>query len=156
MANGKQITVDDVRLLDVKNFVGFDGEEGRIHSGNLVPLSSNNEIPFDIKRLFYVWDVPDATVRGKHAHYKTKQVLICIRGKILVTCKDGKNQVKYLLDTPQQALYIPELIWDEQIYFSSDSILLVVSNTDYDNNDYILDYGLFQRIKEGKTNAQLP
>jgi dTDP-4-dehydrorhamnose 3,5-epimerase-like enzyme len=71
--------------------------------------------------------------------------LICISGKIEVTCKDGQDSRKYLLESPQQALYIPEMIWDEQRYLSEDSVLLVLANTKYIPSDYIHDFDLFKK-----------
>ena len=86
-------------------------------------------------------------IRGKHAHHTTKQLLICVHGKIEVSCNDGVNNKKYLLETPQQGLFIPEMIWDEQRYMSEDTVLLVLSNTYYDVKDYIEDYDEFRRLK---------
>lgn len=115
--------------------------------GNLVPIESNFDSPFPIKRLFYVYGVRDTDLRGEHSHYKTKQLLICIHGKVEVTCKDGLDERKYLLESPQQALYIPPMVWDEQKYLSEDTVLLVLANTKYDPNDYIQDYNEFLKIR---------
>ncbi len=115
--------------------------------GNLVPIESNFDTPFPIKRLFYVYGVRDTDVRGEHSHYKTKQLLICIHGKVEVTCKDGLGERKYLLESPQQALYIPPMVWDEQKYLSEDTVLLVLANTKYDPSDYIQDYNEFLKLR---------
>jgi dTDP-4-dehydrorhamnose 3,5-epimerase-like enzyme len=117
--------------------------------GNLVPIESNYDVPFPIKRVFYVYGVKDQNDRGKHAHYKTKQVLICVHGKVEVLVDDGKKQQKYLLESPQQALYIPEMIWDEQVYLTEDTVLLVFSNTKYNPEDYIDDFNEFKKLKNG-------
>ena len=82
-----------------------------------------------------------------HAHYKTKQLLICLSGKIGVTCKDGRNEKTFLLESPQQGLLIPEMIWDEQIYRGEDAVLLVLSNLKYEPNDYIHDYKEYLKIR---------
>ena len=116
-------------------------------NGNLVPIESDRDIPFRIERIFYVYGIEDKETRGKHAHYDTKQLLICINGSIDVICHDGINQKKWTLNKRNQALYIPELIWDEQIY-EKDSMLLVLSDTLYDKEDYIEDFDEFLKIKK--------
>ena len=115
------------------------------NDGSLVPIESNYDIPFPIKRIFYVYGAKN--IRGKHAHHTTKQLLICVHGKIEVSCNDGVNNKKYLLETPQQGLFIPEMIWDEQIYKDENSVLLVLANTVYNHLDYIEDYEEFKRLK---------
>jgi dTDP-4-dehydrorhamnose 3,5-epimerase-like enzyme len=139
MANKKQITINDVKFFNTRTMVEPDG--------NLVPIESNHDVPFNIKRVFYVYGVKDQNDRGKHAHYKTKQVLICVNGKVEVLVHDGIKKQKYLLESPQQALYIPEMIWDEQVYLTSDAVLLVLSNMKYEPLDYIHDFDEFKNIK---------
>ena len=143
MANKRQITLDDVKFFNTRTMVEPDG--------NLVPIESNHDVPFPIKRIFYVYGVKNQDDRGKHAHYKSKQVLICVHGKVEVLVSDGNKKQKYLLESPQQALYIPEMIWDEQVYLTEDTVLLVLCNTKYDINDYIESYDEFQKIKLEKT-----
>ena len=109
MGSRKQITLEDVKFFNTRTMVEPDG--------NLVPIESNHDIPFPIKRVFYVYGVKNQDDRGKHSHYKTKQVLICVHGKVEVLVNDGLKEKKYLLESPQQALYIPEMIWDEQYIF---------------------------------------
>ena len=133
------ITLDDVKLFNLRKVIESDG--------NLVPIESKHDIPFDIKRIFYVYGVKNQDDRGKHSHYKTKQVLICLSGKIDVIVDDGVHRKKYRLSKPYEAVYIPEMIWDEQNYLSEDSLLLVLSNTYYDTDDYIEDYEEFKKIK---------
>ncbi len=144
MENRKQITIDDVKFFNARTMVERDG--------NLVPIEGNLDVPFDIKRVFYVYGVKNQDDRGKHSHLKTQQVLYCLNGKVEVLVHDGVNKRKYLLDSPQQGLYIPELIWDEQIYLTEDTVLLVLSNTKYTPSDYINDFEEFKRIK-GVTNG---
>jgi len=131
-------TLRDVKLFSLKTFIEPDG--------NLVPIE-DTDLPFPIKRLFYVFGVKGQDDRGRHSHYKTKQVLICLRGKVRVNCDDGKKRRQWILNDPQQALYIPEMIWDEQIYSTEDTILLVLANTEYDVEDYIEDYEKFKEMK---------
>ena len=133
-------TISDVKLFNLRNFIEPDG--------NLVPIESNRDIPFDIKRVFYVYGVKDQDDRGKHSHYKTKQILICLNGNIDVIVDDGVHRKKYRLSKPNQALYIPEMIWDEQVYKSEESVLLVLANTHYDIKDYVENYDNFLKTKK--------
>ena len=142
MASRRQITIDDVKFFNTRTMVEPDG--------NLVPIESNNDVPFSIKRVFYVYGVKNQNDRGKHAHHKTKQVLICVNGKVEVLVHDGIEKQKYLLESPQQALYIPEMIWDEQVYLTEDTVLLVLSNMKYLPEDYIHNFEEFKKLKEIK------
>ena len=135
-------TVEQVSVITLSSFQDKDGA--------LVPIDLASQIPFNVKRIFYVYGVENQDDRGKHAHHKTKQVLICLNGEVKVVCDDGKNKKSYTLSKPTQALYIPEMIWDEQTYKSEDSVLLVLANTHYDINDYIEDYDEFILLKEKK------
>jgi len=132
-------TVNDVSFYNTKTVVD--------PTGNLCPIEGSKDVPFDIKRVFYVYGVNDKDTRGQHAHYKTQQLLICLSGKVEVVCKDGLKESRFLLESPQQALYIPEMIWDEQVYRTSDSVLVVLSSTSYDPSDYIHDWDQFKRLK---------
>ena len=134
-----KVTLKDVTLFDLKTITAGDG--------SLVPIESDIDVPFEIKRIFYVYGVNNQDDRGKHSHHQTKQVLICLNGSVEVLCDDGINRNIYLLNKPNKALYIPELIWDEQRYLSEDTVLLVLSNTNYDEDDYIQDYDEFKKIK---------
>lgn len=135
----EKTTIDNVIFSNNKSIIDS--------VGILTAIESGKDLPFDIKRMFYVYDVGDACVRGKHAHYKTQQLLICLNGKIDVICKDGTREVRYLLESPQQSVFIPEMIWDEQIYRSRDSVLLSICNTHYERTDYINDFKTFQDLK---------
>jgi len=132
-------TLKDVKEFNLKSFIEPDGK--------LTPIELDRDIPFDVKRMFYVYDVHDQNDRGKHSHHKTKQILIAVSGRVTVVCDDGKTKRNYVLDEPSRALYIPEMIWDEQIYHSEDSVLLVLANTNYDFSDYIEDYEENKRLK---------
>mgnify|MGYP001369429549 FL=1 len=133
-------TLENVKLISLKTFTDSEG--------SLVPIESGSSIPFEIKRVFYIFEVHDQKDRGEHSHYKTEQVLICLSGKVRVLCDDGKDRKEWILDKPNQALYIPNLIWDEQTYIVPGSVLLVLANTGYDKSDYITDYNEFKKLKE--------
>ncbi len=94
-----------------------------------------------------MYGVKDQNDRGKHAHHKTKQVLICLSGRVDVICDDAENRERYVLCEPNDAIYIPEMIWDEQIYVEKNSVLLVIANTNYNKDDYIEDYEEFLKLK---------
>ena len=132
-------TLVDVKKFTLKTFTEPDGK--------LIPIELDKDIPFEVKRMFYVYDVHDQNDRGKHSHHKTKQILIAVNGGVTVICDDGKKRRNYVLNEPNKALLIPEMIWDEQVYHSESSVLLVLSNTNYDVNDYIEDYDEFKRLK---------
>ena len=135
-------TIADVKRLDLKYFQDSDGK--------LAPIEFDRDVPFKVKRMFYVFGVYNQNDRGKHSHYKTKQLLISIAGSISVKCDDGLGGVgEWQLNQPWNALYVPEMIWDEQLYANHNSVLLVLSNTSYDTSDYIEDYEEFKEIKNG-------
>ena len=136
-------TIDDVKRFNLKF---FDESDGR-----LTPIEFHKDVPFEVKRMFYVFGVHNQNDRGKHSHYETKQLLISINGSIDVKCDDGLGGVKkWTINKPWHAIYIPEMIWDEQIYKSKDSVLLVLANTLYDSSDYIENFETFRRIKNDK------
>ena len=133
-------------MSELTSFKSFKDERGY-----LLPISFD-ALDFIPKRVFIVNGVPPGCVRGNHSHYKTKQILICLNGEVEVVCDDGEHRKIYRLTKPHQAIYIPEMIWDEQRYLSEDSVLLVLSNTYYDPEDYIEDYDEFIKIKKNENN----
>lgn len=135
--NKMKPTVKDVKEIHIKCH-----EDSR---GLLFPLEFA-DLPIKINRIFYVTDVKDQSVRGEHSHYKTKQILICLKGECLVRCKDGKEVKEWSLKSPSTGLFIPNMIWDEQIYSTPDTILLVLSDTSYDKSDYIEDWDEYCNI----------
>mgnify|MGYP003132120473 FL=1 len=130
MGKRKQVTLDDVVLYNMP---------GRVEDNGTLTAIEGEELPFSIERVFYIYDVPSGDIRGCHAHFRTEQLLLCLRGEVEVVCKDGKNKKRYLLDSPQKGLYIPPLIWDEQIY-GKDAVLVSLCSTPYIPSDYISDY----------------
>jgi UDP-2-acetamido-3-amino-2,3-dideoxy-glucuronate N-acetyltransferase len=110
--------------------------------GDLYPINFN-EIPFQPKRMFIVSEVPKGVKRGDHAHFETEQFLICLKGQVEVILYDGYETVKTVLN-PMQGVYVPNLVWDSQIFNTGDDILLVLASTDYDREDYIEDPAVFK------------
>ncbi|MBC8397755.1 MAG: WxcM-like domain-containing protein [Flavobacteriales bacterium] len=103
-------------------------------------------IPFSIKRVYYLYDVPFNGERGGHAHKDLFQVLIALNGSFELLLDDGSNTKKILLDSPNIGLYIPNGIWREMNNFSKNSVCLVLASEDFDENDYIRNYQDFKEM----------
>lgn len=119
---------------------------GNSKTGILVPLEYNTNLPFEIKRIFYTYNVPSECNRGAHAYHNTQQVLTCISGKLKIKCFDGIDTKIYELNSPNEALYISPKVWRTTFEHSSDAVLLVLSSLEYDENDYIRDYNEFKKL----------
>ena len=115
------------------------------YRGNLSFISYGNPIPFEIKNVFYIYDIPSGTQRGGHAHKKLEQILIPLSGSFDVIVKDTKNESVIHLNRPNRGLYIGPLIWREMKNFSSGSVCLVVASLKYDEKDYLRDFTEFIR-----------
>lgn len=114
--------------------------------GNLTVGEFGRSVPFDPKRYFMVFGVPNAEVRGEHAHRSCKQFLICAHGRCSVVADDGVNRQEFLLDDPAIGLYLPPMTWGIQYKYSSDAILLVFASEFYDPDEYIRSYDEFARL----------
>jgi dTDP-4-dehydrorhamnose 3,5-epimerase-like enzyme len=108
--------------------------------GKLVVIEGRDSIPFEIKRVFYIYDSDDTVIRGQHANRRSEFVLINVSGKSKVRITDGKEEIVVGLDRPMMGVYIPPMIWKDMYDFSEDSILLVLASTHYDGTEYIRDY----------------
>ncbi|WP_201580290.1 FdtA/QdtA family cupin domain-containing protein [Psychrobacter sp. Pi2-52] len=113
--------------------------------GSLIALQTFQNIPFDIKRIYYIFDTLSGVSRGFHAHQKLQQVLICVKGSCRILLDDGKHKENIILNSPQTGLLIENLIWREMHDFSEDCVLLVLASEYYDESDYIRDYDNFLR-----------
>lgn len=111
--------------------------------GQLVSLESGINVPFEIKRVYYIYDVPKAQRRGFHAHRKLEQLAICVKGSCTFLLDNGKKRSTELLDSPSKGLLIKGHIWREMYDFSEDCVLMILASELYDENDYIRDYQLF-------------
>jgi len=116
-------------------------------NGNLYVAEEFNQIPFNIKRVFFV-AANSGDLRGKHAHLTCYQYLICSSGKISIECTDGKNQKKFTIDCSGQGLLMPPGIWSSQKYIENNSVLTVLCNQLFDPDDYIRDYSDFLKYKK--------
>lgn len=111
--------------------------------GQLVALEETKEIPFQIKRVYYIYETLADVRRGFHAHKKLKQLLICVHGSCKVLLDDGTDKEIVVLDKPYEGIFIQSNIWREMYDFSSDAVLLVLASENYDESDYIRDYDKF-------------
>lgn len=108
--------------------------------GKLVVIEGAQAIPFDIQRVFYIYDSDSTVVRGQHANRESEFVLINVAGQSKVRITDGREEFIVELNKPMMGLYIPKMIWKDMYDFSSDSVLLVLASTHYDNSEYIRNY----------------
>ena len=115
--------------------------------GHLVIVEGMEDIPFDIKRIFYIYGSDKEVIRGQHANRVSEFVLINVAGTSKVKVKDGKgNEAVYSLNRPHTGIYLPKMIWKEMYDFSDDSVLLCLASTHYDSKEYIRDYKEFAKI----------
>jgi dTDP-4-dehydrorhamnose 3,5-epimerase-like enzyme len=115
--------------------------------GNLTVVENNNTIPFDVKRVYYLYDIPGGESRGAHAHRELKQLVIAASGSFDVVLDDGNVKRTVTLNRPYQGLLIVPGIWRELINFSSGAVCLVLASLKYDENDYIRNYNDFLSYK---------
>lgn len=108
--------------------------------GKLVVIEGGIAIPFDIKRVFYIYESDSTVVRGQHANRESEFVLINVAGKSKVRIADGKEEFVVELNKPMMGVYIPKMVWKDMYDFSKDSVLLVLASTHYNGQEYIRDY----------------
>ena len=111
--------------------------------GQLISLEETKDIPFAIKRVYYLYDTAEGVVRGKHAHKSLEQILICIHGSCKVLLDNGAEKKVVFLEKPYEGLYIANNIWREMFDFSDDAVLMVLASDFYKEEDYIRDYEKF-------------
>jgi hypothetical protein len=128
----KNSTIADCQLIDVEKI------ENR--SGNISVLNNGQGLPFQIKRVFYLYDIPGGESRGAHAHRVCHQFLVAASGSFEVLTNDGNDEKLFQLNRSNVGLYIPPGIWASEVNFSSGSVCLVMASDLYDETDYIRDY----------------
>jgi dTDP-4-dehydrorhamnose 3,5-epimerase-like enzyme len=122
--------------------------------GQLVALEEFKDIPFQIKRVYYMYDTVPDVVRGHHAHKVLQQILICIHGSCKIRLDNGIEKKTVPLEKPYEGLYVSSNMWREMYDFSSDAVLMVLASELYDESDYIRDYDEFKKyIKENPSNG---
>lgn len=113
--------------------------------GSLIPVETFDDIPFGIKRVYYIYDVEDGRRRGFHSHRDLHQALICVHGSVKILVKTPYEEENILLDDPSKALLIGPMVWREMYDFSSDAVLLVLASEHYTPSDYIRDYSVYEQ-----------
>jgi len=114
--------------------------------GSLIALEQYKEIPFDIKRVYYIFDTKEGVRRGYHAHKNLKQVAVCVKGSCKFLLDDGKSKEYVELNSPDIGLLIDKFVWREMYDFSPDCVLVVFADDYYDESDYIREYRQFIEI----------
>ena len=133
----QKLTINDCRVISLPKI-----NDPR---GNLTFIEENNHIPFQIKRVFYLYDVPTEESRGAHAHFTLHQFIVCLSGSFDVAIDDGEFQATIHLNRPWKGLHIPPMIWAAEINFDPGSVCLVMASDKFDETDYIRDYQDFLR-----------
>lgn len=118
--------------------------------GNLSFLENTKHIPFEIKRTYWIYDVPGGEIRGSHAFKKSQEFIIALSGSFDVVLDDGIKEEKYSLNRSYYGLYIPKLLWRRLENFSTNSLALIVSSIGYNEKDYVRNYTVFQRLKKNE------
>mgnify|MGYP002795175001 CR=1 FL=1 len=136
--------------MKLKNNPVFDCaviDVSKVHNeaGNITVVENEKNIPFEVKRVYYLYDIPGGEARGGHAHYELEQYIIAASGSFDVILDDGKNRKRVTLNRPNLALHIVPGLWRELDNFSSGSICLVLASQVYDEKDYIRDYESFKK-----------
>jgi len=133
--------VDDCKLIDLPKITA--------RQGNITPVEGAKDIPFDIARVYYLYDVPGGESRGGHAHKELQQLIVSVMGSFDVVLDDGQKKKTVILNRAYHGLYVPKMIWRELENFSSGGICLVLASMPYGEDDYIRDYNLFLKEKHG-------
>lgn len=141
MDNKKNMTVYDCSVVELP--------KNEFPTGNLTPVQGEVNVPFDIKRVFYLYDIPGGEARGAHAHKQCHQFLIAASGAFEVVLDDGVNKRTVTLNRPFYGLHIPPGIWAAEQGFSSGAICLVLASETYQEDDYIRDYKEFLNYRKG-------
>ena len=134
-----------MKTVEMLEFPQHGDERGR-----LVVLEGLADVPFDIRRIFYIYGSDPQVVRGQHANRRTEFVLINVVGSSKVKVRDGKgNEAIFVLNRPHTGVYLPAMVWKDMYDFSPDSVLLVVCSEHYDESEYIRDYATFEKEVNG-------
>ena len=133
------MAIEDVKLIELPRF-----NDPR---GNLSFAEQNNHIPFEIKRTYWIYDVPGGESRGGHAYISTEEFIIAISGGFDVTVDDGNNKKTYTLNRSYYGLYIPQGLWRTMDNFSTNSVAVEFASTKYDRKDYVEDYYEYIKLK---------
>ena len=134
----KDTTIEDCRMIDIRRFSD--------NRGYLSVVEGEVDIPFEIKRIYYLYMVPEAS-RGEHAHKQLHQLMIATSGSVHVTLDDGRNKKTFVLDKPWKGLLVVPGLWRTLTDFSGGAVCMVLASARYDTDDYIRDYNDFLKYK---------
>lgn len=135
--------MDHVKMVDLPKIED--------HRGNLTFIEQNRHIPFDISRVYYLYDVPGGAERGGHAHKDLQQLIVAMSGSFDVVLNDGFEKKRFHLNRSYMGLYVPKMIWRELDNFSSGAVCMVLASNLYDENDYYREYDEYVRaLKEAE------
>lgn len=137
------MSLEEVKLIDLPKI--------KDPRGNLSFFESGVHIPFEIKRTYWIYDVPGGEIRGSHAFKESQEFIVALSGSFDVVLNDGNNEVKYSLNRSYFGLYVPNMIWRRMENFSTNSLALIVSSIKYDEMDYIRDLEKFKLINNANT-----
>ncbi len=136
-------TIDDVKIIDLPKFTD--------PRGNLSFVEQLNHIPFEIKRTYWIYDVPGGECRGAHAYKENQEFIIALSGAFDVIVADGKKEKRFTLNRSYYGLYVPSGLWRKMENFSTNSLALEFGSSNYAPSDYILDYNEFKKLKRNGT-----
>lgn len=114
--------------------------------GNLSFIEENNHVPFKIKRVYWIYDVPGGEFRGSHAFRETEELIIALSGSFDVVLHDGKTEQRFSLNRPYKGVYVPQMIWRKLENFSTNSLALILASTEYNKRDYVREFDEFLKI----------
>lgn len=137
----KTSTVNDCNVINLPKFA--------TSAGHITAINNQVEVPFNIKRVYYLYDIPSGETRGGHAHYNLHQLIVAAMGSFDVVLHDGQNEKRITLNQPNQGLLVVPGIWRELESFSAGAILLVLASETYLNEDYIREINNFKNQKYG-------
>jgi oxalate decarboxylase/phosphoglucose isomerase-like protein (cupin superfamily) len=115
--------------------------------GNLSFIEEDNQLPFKIRRVYWIYDVPGGEIRGGHAFRETEELIVALSGSFDVTLHDGNEQVVFNLNRSYYGVMVPKMIWRSIENFSTNSLALIIASTDFDDKDYIRDFRTFKSMK---------
>ena len=135
------MTIIDLARCRMVDFV-VRGDE----RGSLIALEGKVDLPFEVRRVYYIFDTQSDVVRGRHAHHALNQLLVAVRGGCTIHLDDGCRRDDVRLDRPEQGLLLGTMVWREMSEFTPDCVLLVLADAPYDEGDYIRDYDRFLKL----------
>lgn len=135
-------SLDDVRIIDLSRHVD--------PNGSLTAIENDDELPFAIRRVFYMYDLPADAERGGHSHYKFQELIVAVSGSFDVKIDDGVQSRRWHLDRPYKALYLPMGVWRTLDRFSGGAVCLVMTSHNFDEADYVRDYHKFKALTANK------